>query len=53
MLKIKFWRIENSIAMKVSNQGEEIKRGDFEFNASNGITIKSNSHPQITKTYLG
>ena len=52
MLKIKFWRIENSIAMKVSNQGEEIKRGDFEFNASNGIIIKSNSHPQITKSYL-
>lgn len=52
MLKVKFWRIENSIAMKVSNQGEEIKRGDFEFNASNGITIRSSYRPQIAENYL-
>ena len=52
MLKIKFWRIENSLAMKVLKQGEEITRGDFKFSASNGITIKSKSHPQITKSCL-
>ncbi len=27
MLKIKFWRIENVLLMKVLEQGEEIKRG--------------------------
>ena len=29
MLKIKFWRIENVLLMKVLEQGNEIKRGDF------------------------
>lgn len=52
MLKIKFWRIENSIAMKVLKQGEEIIRGNFEFKASNGITIKSNYCSQIAENYL-
>ena len=29
MLKIKFWRIENVLLMKVLEQGEEIKRGEI------------------------
>lgn len=31
MLKIKFWRIENVVLMKVLEQGDEIKLGDGEF----------------------
>lgn len=52
MLEIKFWRIENSIVMKVLNQGEEIERGSFSFTASNGIKIKSTYHPQMEDDYL-
>jgi len=52
MLKIKFWRIKNSLAMTILQQGEEIKRGDFEFNASNGITIRSSTCPQIAENDL-
>lgn len=29
MLKIKFWRVENVLLMKVLEQGDEIKRGGF------------------------
>lgn len=47
MLEIKFWRFGNSIVMKVLNQGEEIERGNFEFKASNGIVIKSDSCPSM------
>ena len=27
MLKVKFWRIENVVVMKILEQGDEIKRG--------------------------
>lgn len=47
MLKIKFWRIENVLLMKVLEQGEEIKRGDFKFCASNGIEVKSLCRPEL------
>ena len=52
MLEIKFWRIENSIVMKVLNQGEEIERGNFEFKASNGIVIKSDNRPLIASNHF-
>lgn len=47
MLKIKFWRIENVILMKILEQGDEIERGRFKFKASNGITLASSDNPQI------
>lgn len=47
MLKIKFWRIENVLLMKVLEQGNEIKRGDFKFCASNGIEVKSLCRPEL------
>ena len=47
MLKVKFWRIDNVVLMKVLEQGNEIKRGSFKFKASNGIEIKSVNEPQI------
>lgn len=47
MLKIKFWRIENVILMKILEQGDEIERGKFEFEASNGVNFFSQSRPEI------
>ena len=47
MLKIKFWRVENVLLMKVLEQGDGIKRGDFKFCASNGIEVKSLCRPEL------
>ena len=47
MLKIKFWRIENVILMKILEQGDEIERGKFEFEASNGMSLSSQFRPDI------
>ena len=47
MLKIKFWRIENVILMKILEQGNEIERGEFRFEASNGIVLRSGTEPAI------
>lgn len=47
MLKIKFWRIENVLFMKILEQGEEIKRGDFIFATDNGIIIESTEYPRM------
>lgn len=47
MLKIKFWRIQHILLMKVLEQGDEIKRGHFHFSASNGVYIKSSCSPQM------
>lgn len=47
MLKIKFWRIENVILMKILEQGDEIERWNFEFKASNGIGLYSRLDPEI------
>ena len=47
MLKIKFWRIENVILMKILEQGDEIERGNFEFKASNGIKFDSGYGPML------
>lgn len=52
MLKIKFWRIENILLMKVLEQGEEIKRGDFKFCASNGIKVMSICSPELTPAFI-
>lgn len=47
MLKIKFWRIENVILMKILEQGDEIERGNFSFKASNGVSLCSGLVPEI------
>ena len=52
MLKIKFWRIENVILMKILEQGDEIERGKFEFKASNGVKLRSVTNPQICTSEL-
>lgn len=52
MLKIKFWRVENVLLMKVLEQGDGIKRGDFKFCASNGIEVKSISSPELTPAII-
>lgn len=52
MLKIKFWRIENVLLMQVLEQGNEIKRGDFKFCASNGIKVTSISSPELTPAFI-
>ena len=52
MLRIKFWRIENVLLMKVLEQGEEIKRGDFKFCASNGIKVMSICSPELTPAFI-
>ena len=52
MLKIKFWRIENVILMKILEQGDEIERGNFGFEASNGVKLRSATYPQICTSKL-
>ena len=52
MLKIKFWRIENVLLMKVLEQGEEIKRWDFKFCESNVINVMSICIPEITTYFI-
>ena len=47
MLKIKFWRIKNVLLMQVLEQGNEIKRENFKFCASNGIEVKSLCRPEL------
>lgn len=51
MLKVKFWRIENVVLMKVLEQGKEIKRGNFSFKASNGVEIGSSIEPLLSDTF--
>lgn len=48
MLKIKFWRIENVILMKILEQGDEIERGNFSFKASNGVSLRSDTNPAVS-----
>ena len=48
MLKIKFWRIENVILMKILEQGDEIERGNFSFKASNGVSLCSATNPAVS-----
>lgn len=40
MLKIKFWRVENVLLMKVLEQGDGIKRWDFKFVRLMGLRLK-------------
>ena len=53
MLKVKFWRIENTVFMQVLEQGEEIKRGYFKFRTSNNIEIISDQSPRIGQDFPG
>lgn len=45
MLKVKFWRIENVVLMKVLEQGAEIKRGCGKFFCASGIELCSYKKP--------
>lgn len=45
MLKIKFWRIENTIVMKILEQGDEIKRGRGSFFQHEGVELRSCAYP--------
>lgn len=47
MLKIKFWRIENVVLMKVLEQGEEIERGCGEFFRTDYLGLVSMYNPGI------
>lgn len=47
MLKVKFWRIENVVLMKVLEQGEEIKRGCKEVFESVDFSIYSQCTPSM------
>lgn len=38
--------------MKVLEQGDGIKRGDFKFCASNGIEVKSRCRPELTPAII-
>lgn len=53
MLKVKFWRIENTLFMQVLEQGEEINREYFRYKTSNNIEIISCRFPQIGQNFLG
>jgi flagellar assembly factor FliW len=46
-LKLKLWRIENVILMKVLQQDESTRDRDFGFSASNGMSIFSDYCPDI------
>ena len=52
MLKIKFWKIENMICMKVLEQDKNIFYEGFEYKASNNINICSVTFPEIRKHSL-
>lgn len=52
MLKIKFWRIENVILMKILEQGDEIERGNFGFEASNGVNFLSAMNPALSQDMI-
>ena len=47
MLKIKFWKIENMLCMKVLEQNKNIFNEGFEYKSSNNIYIYSETFPQI------
>ena len=53
MLKVKFYQIENLVAMKILEQGEEIKRGvgKLYYDPEENFTIHSGSSPAITLCY--
>jgi hypothetical protein len=52
MLKIKFWKIENMLCMKVLEQDENIFNVGFEYKSSNNIYIYSDVFPEIGKNSL-
>ena len=47
MLKIKLWRIENVILMKIFEQNSLIRKELTPFTATNGIRIRSADYPQL------
>ena len=52
MLRVQFWRIENVVAMKVLEQGEEIERGVGTVHCDdNGISIISSGVPALERGY--
>lgn len=53
MLRIKFYQIENLVAMKILEQGEEIKRGvgKLYYDPEENFTIYRSNSPAITLCY--
>ena len=47
MLKIKFWRIENVLCMKILEQDKDVFDYNFMYNSSNGLTICSLDYPEF------
>ena len=47
MLKIKFWRIENVLCMKILEQNKDIFNYDFIYIASNGLNICCLDYPEF------
>lgn len=54
MLKVKFWKIENVVLMKVLEQGNEICRGAGVFykDKETGLTLASNLYVAISRDVL-
>ena len=52
MLKVKFWRIENVVLMKILEQGDEIKRGNGNFFSDGDITLSSKTFPEMCDSTL-
>ena len=47
MLKIKFWRIENVLCMKILEQNKDVFNYDFIYKASNGLNICCLDYPEF------
>ena len=47
MLKVKLWRIENVVVMKILEQGDEIKRGCGTFFEFKGFKLRSIHSPGL------
>jgi len=52
MLKVALKQVENIVIGKIIEQGDEIKRGNFNFIATNGFTICSKAFPAINNNFL-
>lgn len=52
MLKIKFWRIENVVLMKVLEQDEKLRGSGLVYRAKNGLEIRSAHIQEMTPSIL-
>lgn len=52
MLKVKFWRLENVVLMRILEQGEEIRRGGGKFFEYKNFILTSAGCPVISNLCL-